>query len=73
MYSLDHLKLVVFGDAPRRHPKSSSENGLQLRPLADQSVRQALFKSVKSKYTRHFPLFFFTTTILATIMGRTLP
>ena len=33
------------------------------------SFGQALFKSVKSTHTRHFPFFFFTTTVLASYSG----
>ena len=37
--------------------------------IGNGSLGQALFKSVKSTYTRHFPLFFFTTTIFANHSG----
>ena len=33
LFFLDLLKLVVFDDSLERHPKSSSEDGLQLHPL----------------------------------------
>ena len=76
MSSLDHSKLEVFSGTLGRHPKSSSKDGLQLRSLADQSETwgkgpfgQALFKSIKSMHTHHFPLFFFTTIVLAKHSG----
>ena len=37
--------------------------------IGNGSLGQALFKSVKSTYTRHFPLFFFTTTVFANHSG----
>ena len=35
MFSLDHLKLKVFDGTLGRHPKSSSEDGLQWHPPTD--------------------------------------
>ena len=33
LFFLDHPGLVVFNDSLERHPRSSSEDGLQLHPL----------------------------------------
>ena len=33
LFFLDHPGLVVFDDSLKRHPRSSSEDSLQLHPL----------------------------------------
>ena len=37
LFFLNHSRLVVFDDSLERHLKSSSKDGLQLRPLTSQS------------------------------------
>ena len=38
LFFLNHPRLVVFDDSLKRHPKSSSEDGLQLHPLTSLSM-----------------------------------
>jgi len=72
--SLDHPKLKVFGGSLEMHLENSSKDGRQWHPQTSQSEAwgKGSFKqtlSVKSTHTRHFPLFFFTTTVLANYLG----
>ena len=76
MFSPDCLRPVVFDGILGRHLGNSSKDGLPLCPptgLSEErgkgSFGQALFKSVKSTHTRHFPFFFFTTMMLANHLG----
>ena len=68
---------MVSDSTLRRQPKSLSEDDQPLHPLTGSirgigkgSLGQVLFKSVKSTHTCHFPLFSFTTIVLANHFGQ---